>query len=78
MRGESGENGYTYIHIYTHTYIYMAEFLYCSPETLTILFIGYTPIENKNKTKNILTSYYFQNILHGYNDNVIILIATIY
>ena len=56
----------------------MAEFLYCSPATLTILFIGYTPIENKNKTKNILTSYYFQNILHGYNDNVIILIATIY
>ena len=29
------------------TYICMAESLRCSPETITTLFIGFTPIQNK-------------------------------
>ena len=29
---------------WTHTYICMAEFLCCSPEAITILLTGYTPI----------------------------------
>ena len=39
------------------TCIRMAEFLHCSPETITTLFTGYTPIQNKNKKKkNLLSS----------------------
>ena len=30
-----------------HVYVYMAESLQCSPETVTALLIGYTPIQNK-------------------------------
>ena len=29
------------------TCIWMAEFLHCSPETITTLFIGYIPMQNK-------------------------------
>ena len=29
------------------THIYMAKSLHCSPETITTLLIGYTPIQNK-------------------------------
>ena len=29
------------------TWIWMTEFLHCSPETVTTLLIGYTPIQNK-------------------------------
>ena len=31
-----------------HVYICMAESLPCSPKTITMLFIGYTLIQNKN------------------------------
>ena len=30
-----------------YTYICMAESLHCSPETITVLLISYTPIQNK-------------------------------
>ena len=40
MGGESGGER-------VHVYIYMAESLRCSPETITILLIGYTPTQNK-------------------------------
>ena len=33
------------------TYMCKAESLYCSPETITILLIGYMPIENKKHFK---------------------------
>ena len=33
------------------TCIWMAELLYCSPETVTILLIRYTPIQNKKLKK---------------------------
>ena len=33
-----GENGYMYM---------LADSLYCSPETITALLIGYNPIQNK-------------------------------
>ena len=36
-----GKDGYMYI------YIYMAESLLHSPETVTTLLIGYTPVQNK-------------------------------
>ena len=29
--------------------VYMAEFLWCPPETITKLLIGYTPTQNKKK-----------------------------
>ena len=41
-----------YIYIYTHTHIYTAESHHCSPETVTILLIGYTPIQNFLVLKN--------------------------
>ena len=36
------------------TCIYMAESLHCSPETVTTLLIGYTPVQNEKlkKTNN--------------------------
>ena len=35
------------------TFMGMAESLHCSPETITVLLIGYTPPENKKfKLKN--------------------------
>ena len=34
-----------------HLYIYMAEYIRCSPETITILLIGYTPIQNEKCKK---------------------------
>ena len=43
--GSLGENGYIYIR--------MAESLRCSPETITALFIGYTPIQNLKVQKKI-------------------------
>ena len=36
---------YTHTHTHTHTHMYMAESLCCSPETVTILIIGYIPIQ---------------------------------
>ena len=33
------------------TCICMAEFLHCSPETITTLLIGYTPIQNQKLFK---------------------------
>ena len=35
------------IYMCVYIYIYMAEFLHCSPETITTLLIDYTPIQNK-------------------------------
>ena len=44
MGGELGENGYMYMY---------DEALQCSPETITTLLIGYTPVQNKKfKNKN--------------------------
>ena len=34
------------------TYVYMAEFLHCSPETITTLLMCYTLIQNKKKILN--------------------------
>ena len=34
----------------------MAEFLHCSPKTITTLLTGYTPIQNKKLKKNLLSS----------------------
>ena len=34
------------------TCIRVAESLHCSPETVTVLLIGYTPIQNKKLKKN--------------------------
>ena len=45
-----GKFGGEWIHTHTHTHTHMAESLRCTPETTTILFIGYTPIQN-NKFK---------------------------
>ena len=42
------ENGYIYVCV-AHTC--MAEFLLCSPETITVLLISYTPIQNKKLKK---------------------------
>ena len=40
------------------TCIFMAESLHCSPETITILLIDYTPIQNKKlKKKKTLWQY---------------------
>ena len=41
MGGDFRENGY----------MYMAESLHCSPEMITTLLIGYTPIQNKKFRK---------------------------
>ena len=38
------------------TCIHMAESLPCSPETITIALIGYTPLQNKKFNKLILKS----------------------
>ena len=38
--------------------IHMAESLHCSPETITTLLIGYTPIQN-NKLNKKLCRYFF-------------------
>ena len=35
------------------TCICMSESLHCPPETITILFIGYTPTQNKKLKKNL-------------------------
>ena len=40
------------------TCICMAEFLFCSPETVTMLLIGYTPIKKKKFKKRRRTSNY--------------------
>ena len=36
----------------------MAEFLYCSPETITTLLIGYTPKQNVFGIKKILKTFF--------------------
>ena len=46
-----------------HLYIYMAEYIRCSPETITIFVIGYTPIQNekcKKKKRNHLVLFKLQ------------------
>ena len=46
-----------------HLYIYMAESLCCSPETIVTLLTGYTPIQNKKffkKNNPMLTHHYHQ------------------
>ena len=49
------------------TCICMAKSLCCSPETTTVLLIGYTPIQNKKFEKKkyikILNTYTFGNIV---------------
>ena len=40
MGGEFGEE-------WIHVYIYIAELVWCVPETITMLLIGYTPIQKK-------------------------------
>ena len=44
------------------TCIYMAESLHCSPETVIILLIGYTPIKNKKvfKKENVKSLYLYE------------------
>ena len=37
-----------------NVYVYTAESLHCSPETITALFIGYALIQNVSGIKNIL------------------------
>ena len=55
MREEFGGE-WIHTHTHTHTHRDMAESLNYTPETTTILFIGYTPIQNKKfkvkKNKN--------------------------
>ena len=41
-------------------HVCLAESLHCSPETITILLITYTPIENKTfNFKKVPSDYYF-------------------
>jgi len=44
MEGGLGKKGYMYTCV--------VEFLRCSPETITTLLIGYTPIQNKKRLNN--------------------------
>ena len=51
MEGKSGGNWmhlcvYTHIHTYIYIYIYMAESVCYPPETITMLLISYTPMED--------------------------------
>ena len=60
QEGNLGENERMYV------YVYMAESL-CSAETITTLFIGYIPIQNKKlKNTELLCSHIcdYQNHLH--------------
>ena len=71
-----GKFGGEWIHTHTHTHIHMAESLRCTPETTTILFIGYTPIQNnkfkvKKKKKTEFSS-------ENNNENNFVIILYIY
>ena len=53
--------------LYMYVYVCMAESLCCSAETITTLFIGYIPIQNKKvKNTELLCSHIcdYQNHLH--------------
>ena len=39
------------------TWVYMAESLHCSPETITALLLGYTPKTNKQKSSKQNSSF---------------------
>ena len=51
-----------------HAYICVAESLCCSPETITALLIGYTPVQNKKFKKKLYIHLftYLQTCSHTY------------
>ena len=46
--------------------MYMAESLQCSPEAVTTLLIGYTPIQNKKLKDILLLRFYLYNSFQEY------------
>ena len=46
--------------------VYMAESLQCSPEAVTTLLIGYTPIQNKTLKDILLLRFYLYNSFQEY------------
>ena len=45
------------------TSVFMAEYLHCSPETITALLIGCTPIQNSKLKKKRFSSLLFQLVI---------------